>query len=1367
MSEPKDQEHSEVGDMPMLAGSAAARLAKSVLSRLASPFAQPSATPIHPSALWRQIGRRLGALPEDEPRHSLRPHQSLLSRPARQGQQEQMQDQRLDPFSQYVQRSRSDVELVWHTTHHGADDESDQRTPKNRSILSPTRITPVTLPQSLTARPPHSSEPPTLSPPSQPAPSQALMNEQLAPTQSSAMQAEAATSATVPPITPTTPATPDTVSAQPAPPIVVEQPPTPLAEAQSPPVLVPARVVTVEYVPGPAVLPQQPLTAAEPLFTPQAQIIEQPRLAASVPLAQPVRSLEPMRGLDTRVARNLASEVNRELVPDTDLLSRMTRATNIELSPAPPPAQPAPPSPVPTPDSLPPIFPTTNATEAPRLEMPLIPQQGAPKSAQQAANQAGRAADTVGNQTQGPIGRFFERVVESLPEPVRRFFGERDNEQRDQQPAPPAPPQTPPSPEAATSQTQPVTTQPASEAQQSETSHPTPVQPTRQDEFSVTQPPAMPLQRGSNKSQDTPPVSPSLVADRVVARLDHPPMPGTPAPAQQPLLMGNTRDETTSVPDTFVEAVQSGPAAVQEEPGYGSQPAARWSEAQSQQTPTSSKMESDRDPQSLLSSLVSRILGRGGQEKEGSGPPAIEMPWARSKYTPEQGGAPRSEQPILPAASATTPSTPTTIQPQQAAAPTSGIPTQPPAEAQPPQAQPAQSPPPVEATTVTQGAPTQSQPSTPEPVLSAASALPTAVETSIQQAIDLVASTEMAEPSPPPGTSSHQPQVSIARETEATVVQASRASEAPQPLPMPLAPRVTRAEPDDATESPLAWPAALEEQISASSAPTPVALEPSAIPTYTIEQGPMDQQTPDLQLPPVPPALPIVSEQPASIQTAIEQPTALTSPAPASAQRAEVAEQQAWETFSQIAQELAKAHIPLAQSAPLETTAQSELLSRLLEGPSRLGRAWEGMTAEPSAVPAPLTGVGADLPLARALSAQVSQQSGEASADRIAIQASPGTPHSTLSIQTSPATQTAYSLDTPLPSLQVPIGSTAAQSLVLANQQSLTRPTLVPETLRDIRTGLPTLSTLSPAFPAPTGTMQPQTAPAPHTTFRAPHSAEPLSLPQRPTTAGDAPSVYSEMRPTATLGDPLPSALSTHPAAPTIMRSVAQMAPSMGGRVETELETTEGSVQPVQDDKETPWMNTLRELYGSSGEDQDMPLAIPYGAFALPREEAGPVANWMQETLDQVSGDQASASSLARLTMPLPSIPATGYPQSSRSSVSIWSAPPSWEGGLSAGVGSDFSTESYGSDSFDSSYGDGTDAETDAWAGIIADAASDVGAATPALALAGEERSTSNETQQAEESDKPPAGPDLDDLAESVYVILRRRLAVERERDFA
>lgn len=77
-------------------------------------------------------------------------------------------------------------------------------------------------------------------------------------------------------------------------------------------------------------------------------------------------------------------------------------------------------------------------------------------------------------------------------------------------------------------------------------------------------------------------------------------------------------------------------------------------------------------------------------------------------------------------------------------------------------------------------------------------------------------------------------------------------------------------------------------------------------------------------------------------------------------------------------------------------------------------------------------------------------------------------------------------------------------------------------------------------------------------------------------------------------------------------------------------------------------------------------------------------------------------------------------------------------------------------------------AEADEWAEVISSAAQGAeAAAMPALALASEEGNAATETteltQKAQTSERE-GGPELDELAESVYAIIRRRLEIERER---
>jgi hypothetical protein len=52
------------------------------------------------------------------------------------------------------------------------------------------------------------------------------------------------------------------------------------------------------------------------------------------------------------------------------------------------------------------------------------------------------------------------------------------------------------------------------------------------------------------------------------------------------------------------------------------------------------------------------------------------------------------------------------------------------------------------------------------------------------------------------------------------------------------------------------------------------------------------------------------------------------------------------------------------------------------------------------------------------------------------------------------------------------------------------------------------------------------------------------------------------------------------------------------------------------------------------------------------------------------------------------------------------------------------------------------------------------------LALAGEERSSPDSDVPRPPNEERSQGPNLDDLAETIYSIIRQRLAIERERSF-
>lgn len=76
------------------------------------------------------------------------------------------------------------------------------------------------------------------------------------------------------------------------------------------------------------------------------------------------------------------------------------------------------------------------------------------------------------------------------------------------------------------------------------------------------------------------------------------------------------------------------------------------------------------------------------------------------------------------------------------------------------------------------------------------------------------------------------------------------------------------------------------------------------------------------------------------------------------------------------------------------------------------------------------------------------------------------------------------------------------------------------------------------------------------------------------------------------------------------------------------------------------------------------------------------------------------------------------------------------------------------------------DDEAALWAEVVASALDTTPARSAAqLALAGEEIAPPSAAPHAAHTDAPAA--DLDKLADSVYTIIRRRLEIERERDWA
>ncbi len=69
---------------------------------------------------------------------------------------------------------------------------------------------------------------------------------------------------------------------------------------------------------------------------------------------------------------------------------------------------------------------------------------------------------------------------------------------------------------------------------------------------------------------------------------------------------------------------------------------------------------------------------------------------------------------------------------------------------------------------------------------------------------------------------------------------------------------------------------------------------------------------------------------------------------------------------------------------------------------------------------------------------------------------------------------------------------------------------------------------------------------------------------------------------------------------PTLMLPLSEMSPTADSFAQSEAGSSEQSQLPQQE--QPPWMAALQSLYGQQQGNDDMPLAVPYGAFAVPSE---------------------------------------------------------------------------------------------------------------------------------------------------------------------
>jgi hypothetical protein len=215
-----------------------------------------------------------------------------------------------------------------------------------------------------------------------------------------------------------------------------------------------------------------------------------------------------------------------------------------------------------------------------------------------------------------------------------------------------------------------------------------------------------------------------------------------------------------------------------------------------------------------------------------------------------------------------------------------------------------------------------------------------------------------------------------------------------------------------------------------------------------------------------------------------------------------------------------------------------------------------------------------------------------------------------------------------------------------------------------------------------------------------------------------------------------------------VLRSVTNMSPSLA-YLPPQANAEEDAGSGLDD-----YMIALEQLFGSDERADAMPLAVPFGSYVAPSERP---AYFAGERSDEISG----AESVTDDHLPLDAFDGFREPPS-LSTFMPMPALSSFQVGESAPDGY-ISNYSWGDASDDRSF----HAEASAWADVVSSA---VGggqpAGAPALALAGSERSSESGPQRPPNEDKA-ASPNLDDLADTVYSLIRERLAIEKERSFA
>jgi hypothetical protein len=163
------------------------------------------------------------------------------------------------------------------------------------------------------------------------------------------------------------------------------------------------------------------------------------------------------------------------------------------------------------------------------------------------------------------------------------------------------------------------------------------------------------------------------------------------------------------------------------------------------------------------------------------------------------------------------------------------------------------------------------------------------------------------------------------------------------------------------------------------------------------------------------------------------------------------------------------------------------------------------------------------------------------------------------------------------------------------------------------------------------------------------------------------------------------------------------------------------------------------------------PLAVPYAGFATPAERPSYFAPEPETTAEIALAGEGAPDAEYQSSPALYTYPA---------SAEGWDTPARSAPGEAVGWLTDYS---WG----EASESPSAVAEAGMWADVIASAAGGYPMSTSsivALALAGEERSAPDSGEQRPPNEDKSLGPNLEDLAETIYSLIRQRLAIERER---